>query len=90
MTKRVGNLTPIPTDANIAEYLTRVQESDDKELYEILVDMRNTIEETEEAGQPAIFAYGKLQEFLASPRYMTEPLRIKLLAAAIWELTHND
>jgi hypothetical protein len=88
MDRRVG-LTPVPDNANVEAFLQSVAEDHDQELFHVLVDMKATIEQTHEAGEPAIFAYGKLLNFLASDK-LTDPDRLKLLAAALWELSHHE
>lgn len=81
---RVG-LTPIPTDANVDQFLEDLWREHSQELERLLGDMKRTIEQTEDDGEPAMFAYGKLLNYLASDE-AKRPKLIRLLAAAIWEL----
>lgn len=80
---RIG-VTPVPNDVDIEIFLSELCAENNDDLQEILTDMIRTIEQTEEEGQPAIYAYGKLLNFLASDA-MSEPKIVRLLAAAIWE-----
>lgn len=81
---RVG-LTPIPTDANIEYFLNDLYANHRKKLNEVLLDMAGTIERTEAVGEPAIFSYAKLLNYLSSEQ-VKKPELIRLLAAALWEL----
>lgn len=81
---RVG-VTPVPNDADIESFLSELCGENNDDLQTILADMKNTIIQTENAGQPCIYAYGKLLNFLASDA-LSEPKMVRLLAAAIWEL----
>lgn len=84
MRKRVG-FQPIPDDVNVADYLRETERKHSAELEEILEELRRTMSDTTSIGQPAIFAYGKLLNFLAAG-VLSEPELHKLLAAALWEL----
>jgi len=83
MERHVG-LTPIPTDANVEEFLEELWLEHYEELATILSELQQTIAQTEDAGEPAIFAYGKLLNYLASSEVM-KPTLIRLLAASLWE-----
>lgn len=79
---RVG-LTPIPTDANVEYFLQELSGDNHEKLINVLEDLRRTLAQTQEAGEPTIFAYGKLLNFLAANK---KPDMVRLLAAALWEL----
>jgi hypothetical protein len=81
---RVG-LIPIPTDANIEFFLEDLRQDHKKLLDALLDDLAKTVEETAEGGQPPIFAYGKLMNYLSSHE-VKKPELIRLLAVALWEL----
>lgn len=79
---RVG-LTPIPTDANVEYFLQQLSGDNHEKLINLLEDLRRTMAQTSEAGEPTIFAYGKLLNYLAAAK---KPDMIRWLAAALWEL----
>lgn len=85
MKRRVG-ITPIPTDANVEHFLEGLRSDNQDSLDAVLSDMRKTIAQTEHVGEPVVFAYGKLLNYLASTE-VRKPDLIRLLAAAIWELS---
>lgn len=78
-------LTPIPTDANVTEFLQQLWAEHNEQLSTIVGELQQTIAQTEDVGEPDIFAYGKLLNYLASSE-VTKPDLIRLLAAALWEL----
>lgn len=85
MKKRRVGFTPIPTDANIQFWLDDLV-ADHKTLLDALLnDLARTVEETAEKGQPPIFAYAKMMNYLASEQ-VKKPEVVRLLAAALWEL----
>ena len=88
MTER-GGLSPVPDDAQIDHWLQERINENDLALFDILQDLKLSIKEKEEAGQPINFAYGKLLNYLASEQYFSNPQRIRLLAAALWELANE-
>lgn len=78
-----------PDDGEIERFLNETKDTDLEELQEFLGDMLNTISETEANQEPRIFAYGKLWNFLKGPE-ISNAMKTKLLAAAIWELTNGE
>lgn len=74
-----------PDDGEVEKFLKETKDTDIAELYEFLIDMGETIKQTEENGEPKIFAYGKLWNFLKGTE-ISHAMQTKLLAAAIWTL----
>ena len=82
-------LTPVPSDDQLSEWLQQQIDENDEILYVVLGDLQLSIEDKKEKGEPVNFSYGKLLNYLASEHF-TEPDRIRLLAAALWELATSD
>ena len=82
MAKRHVGFTPIPKDADIAEFLQNLIKEQREELGATLKQLYDTIEQTHEAEEPTVFAFAKLLNFLAS---LEKPELVRLLSAALWE-----
>lgn len=88
MTARSG-LTPVPSDVEIDEWL-RKRILDHKRLCdETLVDLKNTLIQTRGAGEPDVFTYGRLLNYLADPEELQAEL-IELCASALWSLGQKE
>lgn len=83
---RIG-LTPVPSDADLVTFLQTTIESDQGALRAYLGELQATITDNTANGNPVEFTYGSLMNFLVS---LSEPVRIHLLAAAMWELRETD
>ena len=78
----------VPDDIN--EFLNTEVTANYDELLLFLREMNLTIEQTRQADEPELFAYGKLLKTAGSNNeIMDEPKRVRLLTAAIWELTRG-
>ncbi|HPE52983.1 MAG TPA: hypothetical protein PK852_02590 [Mesotoga prima] len=80
---RIG-LRPIPSDGKIAEFLDSLIIDHTEQADEIVNELKETLEETEEEGQPYQFAFGKLLNYLATKN---QAELIELCAGAFWNLT---
>lgn len=85
----MNGLTPVPSDDELERWLQDQIDESDKMLYVVLEDLKSSIEDKRQNGEPINFSYGKLLNFLAS-EYFTEPDRIRLLATALWELAKDE
>ena len=81
-------LTPVPSDDELNQWLQDQIDESDKMLFVVLEDLQLSIEDKKQKGEPVNFSYGKLLNYLASEQF-TEPDRIRLLAAALWELANS-
>lgn len=85
MQRSIG-LTPIPDDVDIEKFLQKIRAENCEEMTRFLDELRATLEETENSGQPEVFAYGKMINYLAREESVTEPWLISVFAAAVWNL----
>lgn len=85
MVRRIG-LNPVPDDADVTKFLEQVYSENLKEMEAFLNELKKTIEETKNSGQPDVFAYGKMLNYLATEESVTQPWLINVLATALWEL----
>jgi hypothetical protein len=85
MVRRIG-LTPVPDDADVTKFLENVRSENSQEMEAFLAELKKTLQETENSGQPEVFAYGKMLNYLATEESVTQPWLINILAAALWEL----
>jgi hypothetical protein len=86
--KRKGNvigLHPVPPDAVLEEYLNETIQKDVARLDGQLELLWDAVEESLDKGQPEVFAYAKLLNFLASDT-LDKPDLVHLCAAAMWKL----
>lgn len=87
MAGRVG-LEPVPDDENIANWLTERSLKHEEIVGEVLTGIEGLRAEVKEDGEPDIFAYGKLLNFLASEE-VSQPELIAICAGALWWL-HDE
>lgn len=85
MVRRIGP-NPVPDDVSVEQFLEGIRAENRTEMGEFLAELRKTLSETENSGQPEIFAYGKMLNYLATEESVTQPWLINTLAAALWEL----
>ena len=85
MVRRIGP-NPVPDDVSVEQFLDSIQKENHAEMGEFLAELRKTLSEAENSGQPEIFAYGKMLNYLATEESVTQPWLINTLAAALWEL----
>lgn len=78
--RRIG-IRAIPDDADIAKFLESLIQEYNKKTIEKVKELNETIKETENSGQPAEFAFGKMLNYLAT---LEKPELIELLAGALW------
>jgi hypothetical protein len=86
--KRKSNvigLRPVPPDAVLEEYIKQTIASDLERLNGQLELLWDAVEESLEKGQPEVFAYAKLLNFLASDT-LDRPDLVHLCAASMWKL----
>jgi hypothetical protein len=76
---------PVPDDENIAEWLDEKEEIHEAIVNEMLDAINGVIDQTRSEGEPDIFAYGKLLNYLASTD-IKQPELIAICAAALWWL----
>lgn len=76
------NVIPIPTDLTIEQYSLNQMESH-KELFQtFLDDLKLTVEETKESGQPDVFAYVKMVRYFTD--YLQPHELVQIAATALW------
>lgn len=85
MVRRIGP-NPVPDDVSVETFLESVRKENFEEMGEFLGELKKTLAETENSGQPEVFAYGKMLNYLATEESVTQPWLINILAAALWEL----
>jgi hypothetical protein len=86
--KRKSNvigLRPVPPDAVLEEYIKETIKKDEERLNGQLELLWDAVEESLEKGQPEVFAYAKLLNFLASDT-LDRPDLVHLCASAMWKL----
>jgi hypothetical protein len=76
-------IRPIPDDADVAKFLGDLSEEYKKILKEKGEELIETIDETIASGQPPIFAFGKMLNYLAT---LEKPELVEILAGALWTL----
>ena len=88
MKKRKSNvigLHPVPPDAILEDYIKETIQKDIENLGGQLELLWDAVEESLDKGQPEVFAYAKLLNFLASDT-LDKPDLVHLCAAAMWKL----
>lgn len=73
----------VPDDADVAKFLSDLSEEYKKLSKEKGEELIETIEETMRSGQPPIFAFGKMLNYLAT---LEKPELVEILAGALWTL----
>jgi hypothetical protein len=81
----VIGLHPVPPDAVLEEYLKETIQQDIERLNGQLELLWDAVEESLDKGQPEVFAYAKLLNFLASDT-LDKPDLVHLCAASMWKL----
>lgn len=89
MIREIG-LTPVPQNVNIEDFLQEIMKQNDDQLEEFISELHDTVKETTEAGQPFIFSYGKLLNYLAREESITQPWLINAFSIAVWKLMEAD
>lgn len=79
--RRIG-IRAVPDDADIAKFLSELSEEYKKKAEEIEDQLVDTIDQSIEEGQPPIFAFGKLLNYLAT---MEKPELIEVLSGMLWK-----
>lgn len=82
---KVIGLHPVPPDAVLEEYLKETIQQDIARLDGQLELLWDAVEESLDKGQPEVFAYAKLLNFLASDT-LDKPDLVHLCAASMWKL----
>jgi hypothetical protein len=78
---------PVPDDESLSEFLDGMFLKNEKVLQEKMGELRDTITETLQKGEPRPFAYAKLLNYLNAQDY---PQLVYLCAAAMWQLNETD
>jgi ABC-type cobalamin transport system ATPase subunit len=89
MVRHIG-LNPVPDDVNLESFLVKIMEQNDEQLEKFIDELHDTVKETMEAGQPFIFSYGKLLNYLAREDSVTQPWLINAFSVAVWKLMEAD
>ena len=84
---RVGNM-PAPSDAELVSWLVKMRDDDATELTNLLVELETTDADTRDGGEPEVFVYARLMNYLGNGINETELMH--LAAAAIWQVYGQD
>lgn len=79
--RRIG-LKPVPDDADIANFLHKTMEEYNEKFNDTKKELEDTLEQTIIEGEPPIFAFGKMLNYLAT---LEKPELIELLAGCMWK-----
>ena len=79
--RRIG-LRAVPDDADIAKFLGKLSNEYQIRVDEICLQLNDTLNQTIKAGEPPIFALGKLLNYLA---ILEKPELIEILAGVLWK-----
>lgn len=80
---RVGN-TPAPSDEELVSWLLKMRENDATELESLLAELKNTDADTQAGGEPEVFVYARLMNYLGNGINETELMH--MCAAAVWQV----
>lgn len=81
---RIGN-KPAPSDSELVTYITEMRERDAVELESLLSELETTDTDAQADGQPEVFVYARLVNYLTSDEVSLDSL-IHLAASAIWNV----
>ena len=90
--KRKGNvigLRPVPPDAVLEEYISKTIAKDISVLDGQLEFLWDAVEDCLDKGQPEVFAYARMLNFLASDT-LSKPELVHMCAAAMWKLYEQE
>ena len=76
--------TPKPPDAEISAHLLSKFQADERECQHVLGELYDTVEYTNAVGEPEIFAYGRLRNYLTET--CEHDYLIQVCAAALYLL----
>ena len=80
----IVGLTAVPEDDDLVDFIKSLIRNHRGLLLITKEELQETLAQTEEAGEPQVFGYAKLMNFLAQG--IAEPDLVNLCAAALWEL----
>lgn len=79
--RRIG-IRVIPDDVDIANFVKKLDREYQVKVDEIKIQLEETINQTLKQGQPRIFAFAKLLNYLAT---LEKPELIEMLSSTLWK-----